>query len=286
MEARTTVRAGHYLLGVEGLAILRDFLGDPTKLEPRASDVAKIIGAMDEFPQSLTIPVSRYDIEEGYTRWAPRYDGPNPAIETEEPVFRELVAQAGKPGVALDAACGTGRHAVLLAAAGWNVIGVDATPAMLDRAREKLPEGSFRAGRLEALPVEKGSVDLVVCGLALTHAEDLTPVFAEFARVLRPGGQLITSDMHPVVTSTGGMAAFPTDEPGMSIHYVPNLVHEVSAYVTAMVSAGLSVLGCREPKVNEDLVATFPSYPAVPEATRQAFLGLPYLLIWHAAKPV
>ena len=109
------------------------------------------------------------------------------------------------------------------------------------------------------MPVEAGSVDLVVCGLALTHVEDLAPVYAEFSRVLRPSGRVVTTDMHPTMASTGGMAAFPTQdtppdvaagEP-MGIHFVPNLVHNVQEYVTAMVAAGLEITGCHEPLVDE-----------------------------------
>ena len=223
--------------------------------------------------------------------WAERYDGPNPAIETEEPVFREIVG-ALTPGVALDAACGTGRHAELLSAMGWDVIGVDATAAMLDRARAKVPAATFRTGALEALPIETGSVDLVVCGLALTHVENLAPVYAEFGRVLRVGGRVVTTDMNPTMNLIGGGAVFPTsDEPpdfaggSMTLHYVPNLVHRVSDYVGAMVAAGLQVTACYEPLVDESLVTRFPAFDAFPDATRQAYLGLPYLLIWEAVKP-
>jgi len=279
-----TLRAGHYFLAVEGLAMLRDFLADPAGLQPRADEVASVVAAMERFPQSLAIPVVRYDVEAGYTRWAPRYDGPNPAIETEEPVFEELIGRLGRPGTALDAACGTGRHSALLTEAGWHVTGIDSTPAMLDLARQKVPGATFRPGRLDAIPLDDASVDLVVCGLALTHVEALAPVLAEFARVLRPGGHVVTTDMHPVVCATGGMAVFPSGEEGMEIHYVPNLLHEVGEYVTALVDAGLNIEACLEPKITEAFITAFPSFAVLPEATRQAFLGLPYLLIWQAIK--
>ena len=265
--------------------MVRTFLHDSAALMARADEVAGIVAQMGEFPQSLEIPVTRYDVAAGYAKWAPRYDGPNPAIEAEEPIFTELVTSLGSPGTALDAACGTGRHAALLRAQGWNVIGVDATPEMLDQAREKLPDADLRQGRLEALPVEDASVDLVVSGLALTHVDDIAPVYAEFARVLRPGGHVITTDMHPVATTTSGMAAFPTGEEGFAIHYVPNLVHHVSEYVQAMTAAGLTILDCREPVVDDAIVERFPSHMMFPEATRGAFLGLPWLLIWYAEKP-
>jgi ubiquinone/menaquinone biosynthesis C-methylase UbiE len=193
--------------------------------------------------------------------------------------------EAATPGVALDAACGTGRHAAKLVELGHRVIGVDTTEAMLAVARQKVPAADFRTGRLEALPVDDGSVDLLTCTLALTHVEHLEPVMREFARVLRPGGRAILSDMHPIGTMTGGIAGFPDDDITRGIPYVPNLTHHVSEYIAAFCAAGLSISECREPCVPEWLVERLPSYAIAPDATRQAFIDTPYLLIWQLDKP-
>jgi ubiquinone/menaquinone biosynthesis C-methylase UbiE len=84
-------------------------------------------------------------------------------------VVHEIVG-ALPAGVALDAACGTGRYADFLARRGHRVIGVDGSPDMLARARVRVPEAEFLVGDLHRLPVADAEVDLVVCGLALTHA--------------------------------------------------------------------------------------------------------------------
>lgn len=65
-----------YLLAVEGLAMIRNFVQDPARLEPRAAEMAAIIDGADAAPLSSSIPLISYDVVGGYTQWAPRYDGP------------------------------------------------------------------------------------------------------------------------------------------------------------------------------------------------------------------
>ena len=138
--------------------------------------------------------------------------------------------------------------------------------------------------------MEDASVDLVVCALALTHIADLAPVFTEFARVLRGGGRVITTDLHPFMTETGLMAGFPTEDRDASnpvpnsLHFVPNLTHHVNEYVSAILGAGLVVAGCLELPLPDDELTMFPTWSTLPDATRQAYAGLPLLLVWQATK--
>ncbi|MFF8934542.1 class I SAM-dependent methyltransferase [Streptomyces paradoxus] len=108
-------------------------------------------------------------------------------------------------GAALDAACGTGRHTIHLHELGHDVIGVDASPDMLARARESLPEVGFHEAELQRLPLPDDAVDTVVCALALTHVPVRSAVLVEFARVLRPGGHrhLVISDSHLLAPTSG-----------------------------------------------------------------------------------
>jgi SAM-dependent methyltransferase len=80
------------------------------------------------------------------THWSQTYDNPgNPLIRLEQPVVWSIL-DAVAPGAALDAAFGTGRHARRLAELGHHVIGVDASSAMLEKARAALPQATFRDG--------------------------------------------------------------------------------------------------------------------------------------------
>jgi ubiquinone/menaquinone biosynthesis C-methylase UbiE len=281
---RDEMVAAQYLAAVAGMAAMRRCLVEPSAVRARLDDVRTVVEHLDEFPNDLAIPVVEHAVADGYDLWAERYDGPNPAVEVDTVEVRELLACV-PPGVALDAACGTGRHSEHLAERGFEVVGVDANRAMLGVAEAKVPSADFRLGDLRDLPVEDMSVDVVVCSLALTHVERVGPVLAELARVVRPGGTVILSDMHPTVVGFGGAALFPTGGAAFELHFVRNLVHPVSEYVAAAAGAGLVIRECREPTVPESAITSSPAYALLPDAVRGAFQDLPFLLIWRLQRP-
>lgn len=285
---RDSFVAGQYFVGVAGMAAMRRILSRPSEGRPRVEEIRRIVASFDEFPNNLDIEVVEHDVDSGYTAWAPVYDGPNPAIEAEEPVVRAMIAELA-PGVALDAGCGTGRHAGFLAEQGFETIGIDATEGMLAVARSKHPDVDFRTGRLEALPVEDDSVDLITSALAVCHAPDLDAVFGEFARAVRPGGTVIVSDPHPTTVQFGGVAGFrapgAAPEQGFTLPYVPNLHHPIHTYVNAAVHAGLDIVECREPTFPQSGLEANPAHAVLPDAVEQAFTGLPFIVVWRLRKP-
>jgi SAM-dependent methyltransferase len=268
---------GEYVLGVEGLALLRlAFTNDADGRAARTAEIRGLLGELDHGTR-LRAPIgTEYDIQRGYRQWSATYDQPLRLFPIEEPPMRALIASIPH-GTVLDAACGTGRYSTFLAEQGHTVIGIDQSDAMLAIARQKLATADFRQGDLTALPLPGNSVDAAVCALALVHAPDLSPVLREFARVLRPGGRLIISDVHPFLVSLGWQAQFPvgaTQTGFMRLH-----CHLPSRYVDAANAAGMRLRSLEEPPLTEAAVVT-PAADIAPGANRAGFVGLPAVSIW------
>ncbi|GIF67741.1 hypothetical protein Ais01nite_57760 [Asanoa ishikariensis] len=284
-----------YLLALEGIALLRANAGDHDA-EFSAARIDEIRRLLDD-PALDSEPVAagHTDTVTGYGIWSRTYDQPgNGLFDLERPVVREIVDPL-PVGDALDAACGTGRLTEYLAGLGHRVIGVDSSPDMLAHARERVPDADLREGDLNALPLDDDSVDLVVCALALTHLPELGPVLKEFARVLRPGGQLVISDSHHELVALGSMphVRLAGGEPA----FLPAYRHRASDYLDAALPAGFTVRRCAEPRVRvvesnapalQDETGPWDDWPwslfkLVPAAHRAVFDGTPALVIWHFA---
>ena len=216
----------------------------------------------------------------GYDRWAEVYDGEdNPLVLLEEEQTGRLLGDVHGLKM-VDVGCGTGRHAIRLAAAGATVTAIDFSSAMLERARAKPGAESVRFlshDLAKPLPLRSGSFDRVLCCLVLDHINDVERFFAELRRLCHSEGFVLVSVMHPAMSLKGVQARFTDPRSGRRIGPESH-PHQLSDYIMAGLRAGLSLEHVSEHVVDEAL--------ATRSARARKYLGWPLLLLMKWANQV
>jgi demethylmenaquinone methyltransferase/2-methoxy-6-polyprenyl-1,4-benzoquinol methylase len=148
-------------------------------------------------------------VQRMFDRIAPVYDAMNRVMTAglDQRWRRATVREAVRAGDrVLDACCGTGDLAVAATKAGaGEVVGVDFSARMLERARRKAPGLQWVQADVLALPFEDASFDSAVVGFGVRNVEDLEAGIRELRRVLRPGGRL---GILEITTPRGLLAPF------------------------------------------------------------------------------
>lgn len=195
--------------------------------------------------------LDRRAVVQAFDRASVSYDA---AAALQERVRNELLMRLDElkqtPKAILDLGCGTGhatralkrRHPKALSVA------VDIAPGMLAQARRQARwPRRFERVRADAyaLPFRDGSFDLVFSSLMLQWCDDLDAVFAEIARVLRPGGLLLFSTFGPGTLAELREAWGASDAAGNHVNHF----FDPHAYGSALLHAGLT-----EPVLDVDRV--------------------------------
>jgi ubiquinone/menaquinone biosynthesis C-methylase UbiE len=218
-------------------------------------------------------------IRGGYDRWARVYDhDQNPLVALEEPVVSEALGAVAGLRV-LDLGCGTGRHALRLAAAGASVTALDFSEGMLAEARRKPGASAVRFvvhDLQRPLPFEAAAFDRVVSGLVLEHLSDLAFVFGEAGRVLVPGGRAVVSAMHPAMHLRGVEARFTDPATGDKVS-PGSVAHALSDFVMAALRAGFGIEAISEHAPDAGFAARYPR--------AERYVGWPMLVVLSLARP-
>jgi ubiquinone/menaquinone biosynthesis C-methylase UbiE len=183
---------------------------------------------------SGTVKAARPELDPaaGYARWAATYDDPSPnlMLELEGEAFAGLLARVDlKDKFIIDVGCGTGRHwGRMLVGKPGRLKGYDVSPEMLSRLRRKYPkaEVSVISSKSCALPdVAPASANVIISNLVLAHVENLEPMFEEWNRVLKPGGDILLTDYHPGALASGADRTFRHDGQTIAIR---NFIHPIA----------------------------------------------------------
>jgi len=132
-------------------------------------------------------------VQRMFDRIAPVYDAMNRVMTAglDRRWRRVTVEQVVRNGDrVLDACCGTGDLAIAARARGADVVGLDFSEAMLERAGAKSTEIEWVRGDVLALPFDDASFDAVTVGFGVRNVDDLDAGLRELRRVLRPAGRL------------------------------------------------------------------------------------------------
>ena len=216
----------------------------------------------------------RTDVREVFAVAAAAYERGNPLLAVERPETQGLLPPLAGRDV-LDLGAGRGHYAALARAAGaGRVVALDLTPQMLEAAPP--PAIVADAGRL---PIRDRSFDVVIAALVLSYLSDAGRALREIARILRAGGTLVASDLHPVAVRHGWRRRFHTGSGAtVEVEAPPLALVEIRQ---ALAGAGLVLESLREPAVGASLE------PHFRRAGRRDFAdvaGAPLLVVFRARK--
>lgn len=201
-------------------------------------------------------------------------DEPNSVLFTETPAVLEMLALG--PGEALlDAACGTGKYLAAALAAGASAVGLDFSDEMLVRASAKCPGARLLRHDLETLPLPFGDGEFtrVVVAHGMRHVGGAAGLFAEFARLLGPGGALVVTITHP--EAKFGLFKYRVRDLDESDG--PDLSGERHPYTRADLLAAAEAAGLK-PAGAADIVVDYRLAGMLTEESYRASLGAPLIL--------
>ncbi|MGC1399994.1 methyltransferase domain-containing protein [Candidatus Binatus sp.] len=227
------------------------------------------------------------------------------------PAFVEFVGDISGKNV-LDTGCGEGYNTRMFARRGARMTGADLSAKMIQFAREAElcePLGIHyeRASYSNLTPFSAGSFDAVISTMALMDGPDFPGAMREIARVLRPGGTLAYSILHPCFATKG--MGWIRDESGRAVKFtvadyfnsepfvehwkfghapnaseveafgVPRFDRTLADYINPTIAAGLRLEKICEPRAPESACALYP------ESFRRYRDHIPWFLYLRASKP-
>jgi len=186
------------------------------------------------------------DIQSAYNEWSGTYDtDENLTRDLDQQVTRTLLGDLHFDSI-LEIGCGTGKNTVFLVQIGQRVNAVDFSHGMIEKAQAKVQAENVRFSLMDITKpwnFENGSFDLIVCNLVLEHIENLSFVFAEAARTLRPNSRFFIDELHPFKQYDGRKARFYRNQEKVEVNA---FVHHVSDFFHAAANNGLALVGLKE----------------------------------------
>jgi ubiquinone/menaquinone biosynthesis C-methylase UbiE len=212
-----------------------------------------------DFSQFDTRNYPTVSAKEGYGEWAATYESVVLDVMDLRLLKRLQTVDWKQAAEVADLACGTGRIGIWLKQQGIGALdGVDLTPEMLEQARMKGIYRELFLSDIRQTPLRDVAYDLVTVGLADEHLPDLRPLYAETARVAKPGAHFVLVGYH----SFFSMMGMPThyDRPSGESVAVETYVHLFSDHVRAASAAGWALRELHEGLIDDEFIALKPKW--------------------------
>ena len=191
-------------------------------------------------------------IDKAYDSWADNYDSvENKTRDLERIAAKQILDKYNYTNV-IELGCGTGKNTEWLLDKANSIIGLDFSPAMLLKAKEKIKSNKVQFQQADlAKPwiIKDNYADLISCGLTLEHISDLNFIFREGYKKLKSKGKFFICELHPFKQYKGTKAKF---EYGNKIVELEVFTHHVSEYINAAINNGFRVLELKEWFDNDD----------------------------------
>ena len=186
------------------------------------------------------------NIQNAYNNWSDIYDSnENLTRDLDAKILRDAFAGQHFDSI-LETGCGTGKNTEFLVQIADRAHALDFSEGMVEKAKEKIGATNVRfemADLTKRWPCEDSAYDLISCNLVLEHIADLSHIFAEAARTLRPGGLFFINELHPFKQYGGTKARY--EQAGQTVE-VEAFVHHISEFLNVAKSSGLKLVSLNE----------------------------------------
>lgn len=243
-----------------------------------------MIATIKSFLQKAVFTGNIKNSVEAYEMWSETYDQQpgNLMLDLDEMIFRGLLENIDvkHKGVA-DIGCGTGRH--------WEKIyqkqpaflmGFDVSGGMLKQLLRKYPAALTQHTNNNSLKqVPDEFIDCLISTLTIAHIENIEEAISAWSRVLKPGGNLVVTDFHPVMLANGGKRSFHHEGRSLS---VVNHIHPLETLKRIFSKYELAILRMEERKVDHTVKMYYEAQHALDVYER--FFGIPIIYGIHLKK--
>jgi malonyl-CoA O-methyltransferase len=186
------------------------------------------------------------DIQNTYEAWSPTYDtDENLTRDLDREITRSVLSDSHFDSI-LEIGCGTGKNTVFLAQIGTSVRAVDFSQGMIEKAKRKVRAENVRFSIMDITKpwdFKNRAFDLITCNLVLEHIENLSFVFSEAARTLRPKGKFFINELHPFRQYDGKKARFYRNDEKIE---VDAFIHNISDFWNAATDHELALVSLNE----------------------------------------